>query len=78
MLRKPKRAALKKAGKTTKKVARIGKRTPARQPKQAPELTAAVVETTIVHVIEEPLPGVVTVTELAAESVAVPNSAAQQ
>jgi hypothetical protein len=82
VLRKPKRAAPMKAGKTAKKTAkraitkaRRSKRTPAPQQKQAPELAAAV-QTTIVDVIEEPLPGVVTVTEVAAESVALPDSAA--
>jgi hypothetical protein len=84
MLRKPKRAAPMKARKTAKKTAgrvvtkaRRSKRTPARQRIQVPELTAAV-ETTIVDVIEEPLPGVVTVTEFGAESVVLPDSAAQQ
>jgi hypothetical protein len=83
VLRKPKRAAPMKARKTAKKTAkkavtkaRRSKRTPAPQRKQAPELTAAV-ETTLVDVIEKPVPGVVTVTEFGAESVALPDSAAQ-
>jgi hypothetical protein len=81
VLRKPKRAssgkAKKPAKRTTRRVitkARRSKRTPTRQRKQAPELVAAAVETTIVDVIEEPLPGVVAVTEVEAQRVALADS----
>jgi hypothetical protein len=81
ILRKPKRAVPRKARKTAKKTgkrvvtkARGSKRTTARQRKQAPKLTAGAVETTIVDMIEEPLPGIVTVTEFEAERVALPDA----
>lgn len=70
----------KKARKSAKRTARRlvtkapRRRTPPRQPRRTPELVAAAVETTIVDVIENPLPGVVTVTEVEAQRVLPPVS----
>ncbi len=78
-----KRAAPKKAKKAAKKTAerpatkaRRGgvTRTRARKQKQSLRPAAGTVETAIIDVIEEPVPGVVTVTEFEATSLAVPNS----
>jgi hypothetical protein len=65
----PKRAAPKKArrgGATT--------RTRARKQKQSLGPTAGTVETAIIDVIEEPVPGVVTITEFTQVSIAEPDS----
>ncbi len=74
----PKKAK-KAAGKTTKRPATKARRggvtqTRARKRKQSLRPAAGVVETAIIDVIEEPVPGVVTVTEFEATSVAVPDS----
>jgi len=81
ILRKPKRAPSGKAKKTAKRTARRvvtkarrSKRTPRHQRTQGPELVAAAVETTTIDVIEEPLPGVLTVTEVEAQTVALRDS----
>lgn len=81
MVRKPKRASSSKTKKTAKRTtrravtkARRSKRVPTRQRKQDPELVAAAVETTIVDLIEEPLPGVVAVTEIEAQRAALADS----
>jgi hypothetical protein len=71
-----KRAAPKKAKKTAKKLAtksrpRAKKRIKARQAKQ---FRPPVIEDTIVDVIDEPVPGVVRVTEIEEVSAALPDS----
>lgn len=79
----PKRAAPRKvktvAKKTAKKMAvkarrrGVSTRTPASRRKQSQGPAEGAVETAIIDVIEEPVPGVMTVTEFEAVSVAVPD-----
>ena len=75
----PKRAAPKKAKKVaTKRLAtkarRGGVTTRTRARKQKQNLKPAAVETTVIDVIEEPVPGVVTITEFEDVRIRVPDS----
>jgi len=78
--RATKRAAPKRARKTIKKTPRkagssgVISQTRVRPQKQILEPAARAIETTIVDVIEEPVPGVVTVTEFEAERIVLPDS----
>ena len=72
---KKRQTVTKKARKVTAKARRrrVASRTRARPKKQILKPAAGAVETTIVDVIEEPVPGIVTVTEFQAERIVLPN-----
>ena len=72
-----KRAVAKPTKKSAKKSTRRARRTGVSKRIQAPRQTRGatpVVETTIIDVVDEPLPGVVRVTEIEETEVAVPDS----
>ncbi len=71
--RKPVKKTAKKVATKARRVGAIGKKRVYEQ-KQILKPAAGTVETTIVDVIEEPFPGIVTVTEFEAESIVLPDS----
>ena len=68
------RATGKKSRKTTKKVAAKPSRKRVKRARRQAAQTAPVVEREIIDVVDEPVPGVVRVTEIEATSVAAPVS----